>query len=169
MHSLKSKEKLATQQHKQKRQMKQQPSDQRDFVDFNVEPKNFFKRSPSNYLDELEPHTDDEKSLFKTASYVKEMPRNAIRTKLRKSLHKLSASNITNNSSETEDEPSSARSTQRPTRLTTESSSSGEKERKTQTTTTTKNEVESPTSKTKTTITTITTKTLIKINDLNRP
>jgi hypothetical protein len=111
----------------------------------------------------------DEKDLFKTASYKKELPRNAIRTKLKKSPHKSTVdssqpppketldfldSNL--NSSDTEDDFLNLK---RPSNF---DPKKGFKSK----TTTSKNVIDSPTSKT--TITTVTTKTLIKVNDANR-
>jgi hypothetical protein len=123
------------------------------------------------YFDDNEHSSDygnrDEKDLFKTAFYKKELPRNAIRTKLKKSTHKSTVdssqpspkenfldSNL--NSSDTED---NFLNLKRPSNFDPNKSFKSK-------TTTSKNVIDSPTSKT--TITTVTTKTLIKVNDANR-
>ena len=142
-------------------------------------------------------NNSDEKSLFKTASYKKELPRNAIRTKLKKSFYRISTkspqekthANINNNytnSSDTEDELLFSRSNSS-SKLKSDTmnfsdehttfrddindlagdSTAKTPDIKTKTIKTT-NVIDSPTGKTTTTITTITTKTLIKLNDLNR-
>lgn len=127
-----------------------------------------------NYLNEIG-YTDQsdynsneyERDLFKTASYKKELPRNAVRIKLKKSLkNKIEDSLETRekdafldaniNSSDTEDD---FLKVNRPNIL----DSNGSFKKKIVTTT---NVLDSPTSKT--TITTVTTKTLIKINDANK-